>query len=119
MRKNTLISARSRIPCKVSVGIASRSVIACRSVNDGVEFFWTPGALTAAMSWAVSHDDEPLGGKLVVRAAEHREPPCDRGGLQAGFQQRPLVALHVVGRDLQGVTPWACMCRMKSMRSRP
>ena len=39
--KKTLISARSRIPCKVFVGIASRSAIACRWVSDGVEFFWT------------------------------------------------------------------------------
>ena len=58
--KKTLISARSRIPCKVSVGIASRSEIACRSVKDGVEFFWTPGALTAPMSWAVSQEMRPL-----------------------------------------------------------
>ena len=103
--KKTLIRARSRIPCKVSVGIASKSEMACRWVKDGVEFFCTPGALTAAMSWAVSQDDEPLGRKLLVGAAEDREPPCHRGGLPAGFQERPLVELHVVGRDLQRSHP--------------
>ena len=33
-----------------------------RWVSDGVEFFWTPAALTAAMSWAVSH--EPYRGEV-------------------------------------------------------
>src|SRR5262245_46930249 len=60
VRKKTLISARSRMPCRVSEGIASKSAIACFWVRDGVAFFWTPGALTAAMSWAVSHKTRPL-----------------------------------------------------------
>ena len=34
--------------------------MACLSVKDGVEFFCTPGAFTAAMSWAVSHTMSPL-----------------------------------------------------------
>jgi hypothetical protein len=50
VRKNTLIRARSRIPCSVSVGMASRRATACRWVSEGVAFFWTPGALTAAIS---------------------------------------------------------------------
>ena len=41
------------MPCKLSVGIASNIEMACRWVKDGVEFFCTPGALTAPMSWAV------------------------------------------------------------------
>ena len=51
---------RSRIPCKVSIGIASKSEMACRWVNDGVEFSCTPGALTAPMSCAVSQGTSPL-----------------------------------------------------------
>ena len=58
--KKTLMSARSLIPCKVSVGIASRSEIACRWVKDGVEFFWTAAAFTAPISWAVSQGTSPL-----------------------------------------------------------
>ena len=37
------------MPCKLSVGIACRRAIACFCVNEGVAFFRTPGALTAAM----------------------------------------------------------------------
>ena len=48
------------MPCRVSEGIASSRAIACFWVRDGVEFFWTPGALTAAMSWAVSQETSPL-----------------------------------------------------------
>ena len=72
--KKTLISARSRIPCKVSLGMASRSAIACFWVRDGVEFFWTPGALTAAMSWAVSQETRPFAASCwyVPRSTESR-----------------------------------------------
>ena len=48
------------MPCRVSVGIASSRATAWRWVSDGVEFFWTPAALTAAMSWAVSQETSPL-----------------------------------------------------------
>jgi hypothetical protein len=48
------------MPWRVSEGIASRRAIACFCVRDGVAFFWTPGALTAAMSWAVSQETSPL-----------------------------------------------------------
>ena len=65
VRKNTLIRARSRIPCKVSVGIASNIEMACRWVKDGVEFFCTPGALTAPMSWAVSQGTSPLAASSL------------------------------------------------------
>ena len=57
--------ARSRIPCKVSVGIASNIEMACRWVKDGVEFFCTPGALTAPMSWAVSQGTSPLAASSL------------------------------------------------------
>jgi hypothetical protein len=40
--KKTLIRARSRMPCKVSVEMASNIAMVCRWVNDGVEFFCTP-----------------------------------------------------------------------------
>jgi uncharacterized membrane protein YfcA len=33
----------NKLTCKVSLGIASKSEIACLWVRDGVEFFWTPG----------------------------------------------------------------------------
>ncbi len=92
-------------PCKVSVGIASRSEIACRWVKDGVEFFCTAGDLTAPMSWAVSHAIRPLAGQLVVRAAEDRETPGHRRGLEAGLQECSLIELHVVGCDLEGSHP--------------
>jgi len=61
-------------PCKVSVGIASRSEIACRWVKDGVEFFCTAGDLTAPMSWAVSHAIRPLAASwwYVPRRTERR-----------------------------------------------
>ena len=65
VRKKTLIRARSRIPCKVSVGIASNIEMACRWVKDGVEFFCTPGALTAPMSWAVSQGTSPLAASSL------------------------------------------------------
>ena len=48
------------MPWSVSVGIASSRAIACRWVSNGVAFFWTPGAFTAAMSWAISHEINPL-----------------------------------------------------------
>ena len=85
--------------------MASRSEIACRSVKDGVEFFWTPGALTAAMSWAVSHAMSPLAASwwYVPRRTERRLATVV--GLHAGLEERPLVALHVVGRDVKRVNP--------------
>ena len=45
--------------------------------------------------------DQPLGGELLVGAAEHREPPGHRGRRPAGLEQRSLVELDVVGGDLQ------------------
>ena len=51
--------------------------MACFWVSDGVAFFWTPGALTVAMTLS-RLQNEPLGGELVVGAAEHREPPGHR-----------------------------------------
>ena len=52
------------MPCKLSVGIACRSAIACFCVNEGVAFFCTPGALTAAISWAVSQETSPLAVEI-------------------------------------------------------
>ena len=63
--KKTLISARSRMPCSVSVGIASSRATACRWVSEGVEFFCTPEALMAAMSWAVSQETSPLAANCL------------------------------------------------------
>jgi hypothetical protein len=60
VRKKTLLIARSRMPWSASEGIASRRAIACFWVKDGVAFVWTPEALTAAMSGAVSHGTSPL-----------------------------------------------------------
>ena len=59
--------------------------------------------MTAAMSWAVSHAMRPLAASCwyVPRRTESRL--CDRRGLQPGLEERPLVALHVVGRDVQRV----------------
>ena len=34
--------------------------MACRWVSEGVEFFWKPGALMAAISWAVTQETSPL-----------------------------------------------------------
>src|SRR5512135_1758169 len=65
--KKTLMSARSRIPCKVSVGIASRSAIACRWVKDGVEFFWTAAAFTAPISCALSCAFHPFSSVIRDR----------------------------------------------------
>jgi hypothetical protein len=49
--KKTLISAKSRRPCSVSVWIASSRAMACFLVRAGVVFFSTPvGAWIAAMS---------------------------------------------------------------------
>ena len=48
------------MPCKLSVGMASNRPIACRWVSEGVAFFCTPGALTAAVSWAISQEMSPL-----------------------------------------------------------
>ena len=75
--KKTLMSARSRIPCKLSVRIASKSEMACLSVKDGVKSFCTPGALTAAMSWAASQAMSPLAASClyVPRSTERRLPP--------------------------------------------
>ena len=42
------------MPSNVSVGMASSGAIGCFCLSEGVAFFWTPGAFTAAMSWAVS-----------------------------------------------------------------
>jgi len=54
------IRARSRMPCKVSVGMVSSKAIACLCVSEGVAFFWTPGALIAAISCAVSQETSPF-----------------------------------------------------------
>ena len=81
--------------------MASSRATACRWVSEGVEFFWTPAALMAAMSWAVSQEIEPLGRELLVGAAEHGQPPGDRGRGHAGLEQGALVELDVVGGDFQ------------------
>ena len=47
--------------------------------------------------------DQPLGGELLVGAAEHGQSPGHGRRLQAGFEQGPLVELDVVGGDVQGV----------------
>ena len=47
--------------------------------------------------------DQPLGGELLVGAAQDGEPPGHGGRLQAGFEQGPLVELDVVGGDLQRI----------------
>ena len=44
---------------------------------------------------------QSLGRQFLVGAADDRQPPCHRGRGPAGFQQRPLVELDVVGGDLQ------------------
>ena len=48
--------------------------MAWRWVKDGVEFFCTAGALTAPMSWAVSHAIRPLAASwwYVPRRTESR-----------------------------------------------
>ena len=48
--------------------------MAWRSVKDGVEFFWTPGALTAAISCAVSQAMRPFAASwwYVPRSTESR-----------------------------------------------
>ena len=55
------------------------------------------------MSWAVSQSIESLGRELPVRAPQHAQPPGDGRGPDPGFQQRPLVELHVVGRHVERV----------------
>jgi hypothetical protein len=47
--------------------------------------------------------DKPLGRKLFVGPPEDGEPPGHGARLHAGFQQCLLVALHVVGRDVERV----------------
>ena len=34
-------------------------------VSEGVEFFWTPAALMAEMSWAVSQEMSPLAASCL------------------------------------------------------
>ena len=49
--------------------------------------------------------NQALGGQLVVRAAEDRETPGHRRGLEAGLQECSLIELHVIGCDLEGSHP--------------
>jgi hypothetical protein len=85
VRKNTLIMARSRLPCNVSVGSALSRSISCRYVSAGVKFFCTAAALTAAISYAVFHLMSPPVGQSMSfngqRANEaHADPDAPDGG---------------------------------------
>ena len=62
--------------------------------------------------------DQPLGGELLVGAAQDGEPPGDGGRLEAGFEQRPLVELDVVGGDVERDRRPAPACGGRSRRGR-
>ena len=89
------------MPCSVSVGMASSRAIACRCVSDGRGVLLDAGGLDGGDVLGGLPGNQPLGRELLVSAAEHRQPPGDRGRRHAVFEQAALVELDVVGGDLQ------------------
>ena len=103
VRKNTLISARSRLSLQgvgrdrfqqvdgLPLGQRRRGILLEAGGLDGGDVLGgDPG-------------NQPLGGELLVGAAQDRQPPGHGGRLEAGFEQGPLVELDVVGGDVERI----------------
>ena len=101
--KNVEISAKSRFPINVSVGMTSNSAIACLEVSAGVVVLGDRWCLDRRNILGRVPTDETLFGELPVGTTQHREATGNRGRRDARFQERSLVEFEVVGVDREGI----------------